>query len=131
MCNPFLATLAPKMSKQLKLRNDILAMRIPDKEVHKDESQYFGYEGIIDEIIAMAATINPAVAKAANNEEAKRGFALAAKSKPQHLISKFQAVQLLTILKKMNKAKSGKFIQKALQYASSQSDLSSVFVKVW
>jgi sugar diacid utilization regulator len=106
-------------------------MRDSDKDVHKDEGQYYGYEDIIDEIVSMAASINPEVARAASTVDSKMAFANAAKSKPQHLISKYQAVQLLSILKKMSKSKSGEFIQKAIQYASSQSDLSSVFVKVW
>ncbi len=85
------------------------------------------HKKIINKIIKMAMEIAPEKARRAkkNMEE------IAMEHDFNALSGKYQAVQLLYILKKTNTRKRKEFIQSAIQYASSRSDLSSVFVKIW
>ena len=96
-----------------------------NKEFKSDKEKY--YKKIFDKIIAMAKTINPTIANAA-----KKNFSELAKTLDfNRLATKYQAVETLAILKTVSKKKQAIFIQKAFQYASSRSDLSSVYIKVW
>ncbi len=112
--------------RQLKLselthRNEIAQMLVKSNDKKKK------YGKIIDTIIKMAAAINPTTAQDARNNMSK---ILPDLDFPK-LTSKYQAVQLLYILKNTTAAKRRDFIQRTLQYASSRSELSSVFIKVW
>lgn len=49
----------------------------------------------------------------------------------QKLISKYQSTQLVNILHSLSKSKQQTFVKKAIAYASSTSEHSSVFAKVW
>ncbi len=86
------------------------------------------YKAVLDTIIDNATAVNPAVA-----EVARTGLAnVIDKKEWPFIVSKFQAVELLKILKTSgDKEKSKDFLQRLVRYASSRSELSSVFVKVW
>ena len=84
---------------------------------------------IVDEIINMAGNVQPDVASKAKENIDK--IVADSKNNIHRLVSKYQGVQLVMILKKAGKKKARDFIQRAIQHASSQKELSSVFVKVW
>jgi len=108
---------------QVTHRNDLRPLL--DKKNKDDKEKY--YKKIFNKIIAMAKTIDPAVASAA-----KKDFSNLAKTLDfNRLATKYQAVETLAIIKAAPKKKQEEFIQKVVQYASSRSDLSSVYIKVW
>ena len=114
--------------KQMRLpllthRKDLAAKL--DKDKKKDKEKYYGK--LIREIISMVHDINPEIAKAAKKDFKDVAMAM---DFPK-LSSKYQAIELLHILKKTNAKKRKDFIQHAIRYASSRSELSSVFLKVW
>lgn len=87
-------------------------------------------EETIGEVINMGQEV---MGQQATRSQKEKLMASANQTPESKLIAKFQAVQLLYIIhnyRKKNKKKADQFLTQLLQYASSQSPLSSVFVKV-
>ena len=84
---------------------------------------------IVIEIIKMAGDVQADVA--AKAKENIDEIVADKKNNIHRLVSKYQGVQLVSILKNAGPKKSRDFIQRAIQHASSQKQHSSVFVKVW
>lgn len=85
------------------------------------------YKDILNDLIDMIIKVSPDESK----EELRKAFLAAEKTdKPEFVVSKFQAIQLLSILAKASFEKQKDFVLRAFAYAASQSELSSIFVKV-
>ncbi len=98
-------------------------------KVKKHKKKVDNYD-LVSEIIDMAGDVQADVAATAR-EHIDELVADKKKTGIHRLVSKFQAVQLIRILKNAGDKKARDFIQRAIQHASSQKELSSVFVKVW
>jgi hypothetical protein len=117
---------------QLTHRNDIgklLNVKVKEqaRKAGKDYDRVEYYKDVINKIIDMAAHVDEDIAQKArgNLEEVAKTLKF-----PQ-LAAKYQAVELLMNLKKAPESKQRDFVQRMIQYASSQDELSSVFTKVW
>ena len=96
-----------------------------DRSQKKDKVKYYG--PLLNDIIRMAGEVNPDVASKAKEDLEK----IANEVDFNKISSKYQAVETLSNVKKASKEKQRDFIQQVIQYASSRSDLSSVYIKVW
>lgn len=104
-------------------RKTIYEMRDMDKKSKAER-----YAPVVERIIDNAKIVNPTIAKAAEAELRT----IASEIDHNVLISKFQAVELMAIIKRTrNKEKRETFIQQLIGMAQSRTELSSVFVKVW
>lgn len=108
-----------------KLLDKNLKQKARDQGKELDRKKY--YHKITSKIISMASEVNSSAAKKAktNLEEISNSM------KFNEFASKYQAVELVAILKKASEEKRRDFIQKVIQYASSRDELSTVFTKVW
>lgn len=116
-----------KMLKDLGLREVTSNSEV--KQILKSE----GREGMALRIFQMANKVKSNVGGGALNQEQLEDFIAANEdAKPNWFISKYQSVELLYIISAVNDSKiRDKFISKIVSYAKSQSDKSSVFVKIF
>ncbi len=103
--------------KELTHRN-ILARKFDDDDRHKQ---------IVSEIVTMARKVKPDI----DQDIHGKVDAIAKKLDFHQLASKYQAIELVERLTGLSEDKQRDFIQKLVQYASSRTELSSVFIKVW
>lgn len=106
---------------QLTKRNNIFSM------INKAETAPLKkYAKIISTIIANAKIVDINVARDAEVLFKKKMLEM----DPTQVVSKFQAVELMAIVKRARQDKRDSFVQELLGFASSRTQLSSVFVKV-
>lgn len=86
-------------------------------------------EGFINKIIELAVVVNPAV-KATAQESLKAKVEKAKEYPAGFFVSKRQAIELAYNVSKGNKKQQNNFLMDILKYAGSESEFSSVYIKI-